>query len=421
MQWSPCVDFKLRLNTLIEKIDSKKYCIMIIKPNIIKAFLGLSLAFSTVILFFYVSDNSAVENIGNAYVSGRIVEFETDKSGTLKDVLLKRGARFSSGDILFSFDDTQDQLIVERQQSKLRRIIRETTSRCLSIDTLSKDIQRRKIQSELSQNKLKRYRHLELKKGLSEDALDEFDAQAKLDKLIEEAFDLRYRRDRFLVGHSVMDDVAVVEALVELKNAVYELSRNKVYAPFSGYAYEVYGFAGLTVKPSKALALIVPDETIFVEANILETRLKSIKVGQQAKIYSDIYGKEVEFEGVVHSIVPATAGIFSSLPRNNVDSNWIKVNQRVPVLIQLNNQDSLALPLGTSVKVGVDLVPMDIHADELKVIPFNQAGNNWQDSSWEQTYQQMIKRLMEEEAQRLKMLAGNTDCVVTESALMIAQ
>lgn len=392
---------------------------MLIKPIVIKPLIGIALILSAIFVYLHTSGGSAIESIGNAYVSGRIVELETDKSGTLKDVMVKRGTRFNSGDVLFKFDPTRDQLNVERQQSELRRIIRESTSRCLAIDALSKDVQHRKIQSELSQNKLSRYKALQLRKELSEDLLEEIDGQAKLDKLTEEVSDLQYRKDHFLVSHRVMDDVAVMEALVELKNAVYELSRNNIYAPFSGYVYEVQGFSGLSVERSKMLALIVPDETIFVEANILETRLKTIKVGQKAKIYSDIYGKEIELEGMVNSIVPATASIFSSLPRNNVDSNWIKVNQRVPVLIQLQNTKNILLPLGTSVKVDIDIAQNNSAKDSSHISELNQAGENWENSTWEQDYQKMTMQLFSEEAQRFKTWAGKSNCVVKEDALAV--
>jgi membrane fusion protein (multidrug efflux system) len=74
-------------------------------------------------------------------------------------------------------------------------------------------------------------------------------------------------------------------------------------------------------------------------------------------VVPDVGGGKRIYSGIIQSIVPSVAATFSQLPRNNLDSNWIKTSQRIPVLITLAppTGDVAPLPLGSSVKVIIDV------------------------------------------------------------------
>jgi membrane fusion protein (multidrug efflux system) len=75
---------------------------------------------------------------------------------------------------------------------------------------------------------------------------------------------------------------------------------------------------------------------VWITANFKETQLRDMKVGQPVTVSVDAYGGH-EFKGKVESIAAATGSRFSLLPPDNATGNFVKVVQRVPVKIVLEN------------------------------------------------------------------------------------
>jgi membrane fusion protein (multidrug efflux system) len=101
----------------------------------------------------------------------------------------------------------------------------------------------------------------------------------------------------------------------------------------------------------------VPLHNLWVEANFKESQLRHIRIGQPVKIVSDVYGADAEFHGKVIGLGAGTGSVFSLLPAQNATGNWIKVVQRVPVRISLDNKDLDKHPLriGLSTEANVDI------------------------------------------------------------------
>ncbi|OZB82545.1 MAG: hypothetical protein B7X28_03430 [Halothiobacillus sp. 13-55-253] len=94
---------------------------------------------------------------------------------------------------------------------------------------------------------------------------------------------------------------------------------------------------------------------LWVDANFKETDLGAVHIGQPAQIESDIYPGHV-FKGHVLSIAAGAGNAFSLLPPQNATGNWVKVTQRVPVRILLDDTDTKHhLPIGTSTTTRIEL------------------------------------------------------------------
>jgi membrane fusion protein (multidrug efflux system) len=93
---------------------------------------------------------------------------------------------------------------------------------------------------------------------------------------------------------------------------------------------------------------------VWIEANFKETQLTHMRVGQPSIVVADAY-PDAEWQGVVETIAPATGAEFAVLPPQNATGNWVKVVQRVPVRIRVQ-QDSASqwLRAGMTVTVSVD-------------------------------------------------------------------
>jgi membrane fusion protein (multidrug efflux system) len=100
---------------------------------------------------------------------------------------------------------------------------------------------------------------------------------------------------------------------------------------------------------------IIPLRETWVTANFKETQLADVRPGQRAEIRVDMYGKSVS--GRVDSIAGATGSRLSLLPPENATGNFVKVVQRIPVKILVDQQDGLILRPGMNVDVTIFVSP----------------------------------------------------------------
>jgi membrane fusion protein, multidrug efflux system len=144
------------------------------------------------------------------------------------------------------------------------------------------------------------------------------------------------------------------ELEARLATAELNLSYCTITAPISGYISQKSLQIGDRIQPGQPVMAVVPLGDVFVEANFKETQLRDVRLGQPATITADIY-PGYTYRGTVAGIRSGTGAAFSLLPPENATGNWIKVVQRVPVKIRLNEPPPADHPLrvGLSLEVTV--------------------------------------------------------------------
>jgi membrane fusion protein (multidrug efflux system) len=142
----------------------------------------------------------------------------------------------------------------------------------------------------------------------------------------------------------------VQQRRAQVQQAELNLQYTKIIAPISGEVNKTV-VVGLNVDPGQQLLTIVPLDEIWVTANFKETQLRHMQVGQKADIHVDSYG--VTLHGHVDSIAGATGPLFSLLPPENATGNYVKIVQRVPVKIVLDNGENRDRRL----RPGMNVVP----------------------------------------------------------------
>ena len=148
---------------------------------------------------------------------------------------------------------------------------------------------------------------------------------------------------------------AVRSALVQLDKARLDLSRSEVRAPVAGIVSQTDRLQlGQVMMQALPAVTIVRDDNNWVEANFKETDLENMRIGQSATISVDMY-PEIELRGHVESFGAGTGAEFSLLPAQNANANWVKVTQRIPVRIAIDDTPSRPLIAGLSVDVRVDV------------------------------------------------------------------
>jgi membrane fusion protein (multidrug efflux system) len=131
-------------------------------------------------------------------------------------------------------------------------------------------------------------------------------------------------------------EARVQQAEAALKQAELNLQYTTVRAPSAGVISRKTIEPGQVVQPGQPLLALVDLDSIWITANFKETQLKSMRPGQKAIVEVDALGGK-EFDGHVDSIAAATGAKFSLLPPENATGNFVKVVQRIPVKIVLEN------------------------------------------------------------------------------------
>ena len=130
-------------------------------------------------------------------------------------------------------------------------------------------------------------------------------------------------------------EARVQQAAAALDRAQLDLEYTKVLAPVSGIVSMKKVELGQVVVRDQPLMAIVPLDDIWITANFKEDQLNHMRVGQRVTISVDAYGGR-KYQGRVESIAAATGARFSLLPPENATGNYVKVVQRIPVKILLD-------------------------------------------------------------------------------------
>jgi membrane fusion protein (multidrug efflux system) len=148
----------------------------------------------------------------------------------------------------------------------------------------------------------------------------------------------------------------IKRAQAVLDAALLNLSYTVVTAAIDGQVSTIDIQPGQLVQPGQALFYIIDSTEGWVVANFKETQVTKMKVGQKVTLTADAY-PDVEFEGVVTSFSPATGARFSLLPPDNATGNFVKTVQRLPVRINLtqNNDKEKVKLLRSGMNVEVDV------------------------------------------------------------------
>ena len=163
-------------------------------------------------------------------------------------------------------------------------------------------------------------------------------------------------RAQINVGEAALTgaDARVAAARAALQTTEVQRSWTAITAPIAGILSRRMVDPGGMVQPGQTLMMLVPNDMLWVTANVKETRLGKIMIGDSVEFTVDGYGNH-KFQGTVQSLSPATGARFALLPPDNATGNYTKVVQNVPVHIEVARPLDPAFPLrrGMSVEVSI--------------------------------------------------------------------
>jgi membrane fusion protein (multidrug efflux system) len=158
-------------------------------------------------------------------------------------------------------------------------------------------------------------------------------------------------------GTTVDQHPSVQRAGARVREAWLAVQRSDIPAPVSGIVARRSVQVGQRIQQGAPLMSVVTLDDAWVDANFKEGQLERVRIGQPVTLAADVYGKHVTYHGKVEGLGAGTGAAFSLLPAQNATGNWIKVVQRVPVRIALDQKEIAKNPLrvGLSMEVSVDV------------------------------------------------------------------
>ena len=292
----------------------------------------------------------------NAYLKQDKVGVSAEIVGKIVDVAVREGQLVKTGDLLFRIDPEPYRLQIAEANAAIATAQANVTALSSASELTGADIAAAREDIGFAQATLARQEAL-WRRGFTTkadyEAAQHAVAQARERLRLAEA-DQREARAKLAQGSAVPGENPQVAA-AQARRAESELAlrRTEVRAPVAGRIAQADRLqVGQQAVTSLPLLTIVADESSYVEANFKETDLDEMEVGQPAEIRFDAY-PDVVLKGHVASIGAGTGSEFSVLPAQNATGNWVKVTQRVPVRIAIDEKSKRPLIAGLSTDVTV--------------------------------------------------------------------
>lgn len=129
---------------------------------------------------------------------------------------------------------------------------------------------------------------------------------------------------------------------------------SQIKSPIDGKIIQSNAIAGQMAAPGTSLAYVANTGNAYISANIKETSIQNVVVGQKADITIDAY-PNIIFLGTVSSIGQATSSTFSLFPAQNASGSYTKVTQVIPVKITISDFRGADMMPGMNASVRINL------------------------------------------------------------------
>ncbi len=307
---------------------------------------------------WYWFGNTDTVATDNAYIKQDIVSVGGEVSGLITRVNVRENQRVKAGDVLFTIDPATFTAAVAQADAQIASAQARVTALNADIAAKAAELAGARDDLALAQANYAREKAL-MDKG--------FNTRARMDTAFHAVASARDRigaiqaeveqaRAQLAQGSQVPGvNPAIASAQADRARARIEVERTVVRAPADGVVTQVIRLqVGQMVFPGAPILSIVRDGGARVEANFKETDLARMRPGQPAEIKLDAY-PGLRLKGHVESIGAGTGSEFSILPAQNATGNWVKVIQRVPVRIAIDDRSDRPLIAGLSSDVSVNV------------------------------------------------------------------
>jgi membrane fusion protein (multidrug efflux system) len=342
------------------------------KRRFILPIVGVLVLIALIWAFKQWSYGRSHESTDDAAIDGHLIPVLAKVSGYVQKVTVQDNSQVPADSMLVLIDPSEYQVRLAQAEADLAaaqatagtgsstgQAEAQVATASGQHAALGAQIEAARVNAQRAHSDLERYRQLASQQIISRQQLDAAQAAAQT----ADANVAAMERQSAAAGASVTNaqagvrlaEARLLAARAARDNAQLQLAYTHVQAPAPGIVSRKQVEVGQLVQAGQPLLTMVADTGVFVTANMKETQLGDLCVGQPVAIDVDAYGGAAA-EGVVESVAAATGSKFALLPPDNATGNFTKVVQRVPVRIRITKGLGTARPLrpGMSVNVHID-------------------------------------------------------------------
>ena len=338
------------------------------KPSIIRrhpywvalGVIGL-IALAVITYFVWLIYFHPYESTDDAFVDARSFSLAAKVSGYLDEVAIADNAHVAAGTVIARIAPRDYEIAVDQAQAQVEAAKASIVNATAQIDVAAAAIEEAKARETSSAAALQfakdeADRQRELQQGGAGSLQTSQQAESNL-RQAQAAHTEALANISSAMKNKVAAEAQRNSAQASLKQAEAQkesadqnLNYTTLTAAQPGRVVKISGAKGQFVQAGQAIAMFVPDE-VWVTANFKETQLAYMRPGQPVDVTIDAYPDHL-LHGTVDSVQPGSGTAFSLLPAENATGNYVKVTQRVPVKIVVDEW-----PKDVSIGPGMSVVP----------------------------------------------------------------
>ncbi len=317
--------------------------------------------------YIYWDYSSHFEDTDDAFIEARQFSVAPKISGYITAVPVTDNQHINAGEVIARIDDRDYRIALDQAQGQvaaaqanIENIDAQMSVQQAQIDADKAQVDQAQAAVAFAQQQQARYQDLAARQAGTVEMAQQTAAtlrqnQASL-KTAQAAVTVAERQIDALKAQRNAAEASLAQANAQHEQAQLNLSYTTVTAAQSGRIVNLTAAVGQFAPTGTSLAMFVPDK-IWVTANFKETQLDEMRPGQPVTLQIDAYPDHT-VHGHVDSIQPGSGTAFSLLPAENATGNFVKVVQRVPVKIVMDNPPAdVALGPGMSVVPSVRVEP----------------------------------------------------------------
>jgi membrane fusion protein, multidrug efflux system len=316
--------------------------------------------------YLYWDNAEHFQSTDDSFIAARQFAIQPKVSGYITAVPVTDNQHVAAGDVIARIDDRDYRIAVEQSQAQVANAEANISNIDAQINVQQAQISASQAQLEQAQAALvfdqqqdDRYAQLAQKGSGTVQNAQQWESQLREQQAAvasaQANLKLAQRQVETLKAQRNSAVANLDQAQAQRDQADLNLSYTTVRAAQPGRVVNLSGAVGQFAQAGTTLTMFVPDET-WVTANFKETQLDAMRPGQPVTLTIDAYPDRIR--GHVASVQPGSGPAFSLLPPENATGNWVKIVQRVPVKIVMDDPPTnVALGPGMSVETTVRVNP----------------------------------------------------------------
>ena len=290
----------------------------------------------------------------NAFIESHVHSVSSRVPGTVIRVYVTDNQYVKRGELLVDLDPSDYRLKADSAAAALEMARNETSGEYAQVESARAGVSLAKARLDQAGLDLKRGEALFLKDVIPRDQLDRLQTAHRVAQSQLKEAEEKERKERAIIGltGSGGKEARVAQKSAQFNETKLNLSYTRIYAPVDGFITRKSVETGNIVQTGQPLMALVALDDAWVTANYKERQLTYVRPGQRVDFVVDAYPDRT-FHGTVDSIMAGTGAAFSLLPPENSTGNYVKVIQRIPVKIHINQESDPQRLL----RVGMSVVP----------------------------------------------------------------